>query len=234
MKKRCLAIIPARGGSKGLPGKNLRLFAGRPLIEWAIACGLKSSSINRVVVSSDCDKILEISAHAGAIAMKRPDTLATDTALVIEAVKYTVTELEQKGEYFDIICLLEPTSPFRSPNLVDECVGAVAKGLAQTSATFSAAPISPNRLWRIEGDFCAPYFSEAIPWQSRQKQPKAFVLNGLVYAFARSHLRDHDSSQVSILDEKIYPILITEQPSVDIDTSEEFDVAEFLFKKWNG
>ena len=114
-EKNILAIIPARGGSKGIPGKNIKEFAGKPLIVHSIEASLKCPLVNRTVVSTDDDKIAEVSTAHGAQVIKRPNELATDASLVIDAIRYTVGKVEEEGEDVDIVILLEPTSPFRRP-----------------------------------------------------------------------------------------------------------------------
>ena len=121
-EKNILAIIPARGGSKGIPGKNIKEFAGKPLIVHSIEAALKCPLVTRTVVSTDDDKIAEISKAHGAQVIKRPSELATDTSLVIDAIRYTVRKVEEEGEDVDIVILLEPTSPFRRTEDIEKCI----------------------------------------------------------------------------------------------------------------
>ena len=225
-----LAIIPARGGSKGLPGKNIKDFNGKPLIAWAIECALASSQIEDVVVSTDCSEIAEVSKKFGATVSMRPDELATDTAKVIDSIKYVVNEQKKIGKTYDAVCLLEPTAPFRDTALVEQCLDAITVDGHDSAATFSDAPVSPNRLWKIENNKPKPYLGGAVPWLSRQEQPSAFVLNGMVYSFSPNNLTD-DPNQITFLSEDSQAILVTDRPGFDIDTLEEFIAAEALHKR---
>ena len=115
--KSILAVIPARGGSKRLPNKNILDLAEKPLIAWSIEAGLNSKYIDTVVVSSDSDDILDISKKFGADIIKRPDELASDTATSFDAIKHTI---ENTIETFDYVILLQPTSPLRNNSHIDE------------------------------------------------------------------------------------------------------------------
>jgi CMP-N,N'-diacetyllegionaminic acid synthase len=127
-EKNILAIIPARGGSKGILGKNIREFAGKPLIVHSIEAALQCPLINRTVVSTDDDKIAGISKAHGAQVIKRPDELAVDASLVIDAIRYAVRKFEEEGEAVDIVILLEPTSPFRRMEDIENCLQAGSAG----------------------------------------------------------------------------------------------------------
>ena len=126
--KKVLGIIPARGGSKGLPGKNIIKTNDRPLIGWTIEMAKKSNYIDRLVVSTDDEKIAEVSKSEGAeIPFIRPDELATDTAKTTDVVIDLINKLEKLGDEYDIIVLLEPTSPLRKPNDIDSTIEAITK-----------------------------------------------------------------------------------------------------------
>ncbi|WP_425348311.1 cytidylyltransferase domain-containing protein, partial [Vibrio splendidus] len=121
-QSKTLAIIPARGGSKGLPGKNYKPMIGKPLFLYSVEVANNTDNISDVVVSTDCQKVIEISRNNNVDVCVRPSDLATDTSLVIDAVRYTVIEVEKKRGYkFDYIILLEPTSPMRTIKIVRDC-----------------------------------------------------------------------------------------------------------------
>ena len=122
MTNNMLAIIPARGGSKGLPRKNIIDLAGKPLIAWSIQSALKSHTVDRVVVSTDCSKIAQIAKNYGAeVPFLRPNSLATDTATTESAMLHTIFWLESNQHYFpDNTILLQPTSPFRTSKQIKE------------------------------------------------------------------------------------------------------------------
>lgn len=119
---RILAIIPARGGSKGVPGKNLRPLAGKPLIAWSIEQALAASAVDTVMVSTDDAAIAEAAAAAGALVpFMRPAELATDTAATEPVMRHALLEMERTHGRFDAVMLLQPTSPLRLPGTIDRC-----------------------------------------------------------------------------------------------------------------
>jgi len=225
--KKVLALIPARGGSKGLPGKNIRLFCGKPLLAHTIDLAKQSKYIDKIVVSTDCEKIARIATEYNAKPFTRPPHLSTDTALVADAIKDLMCRIEEK---FDTLVLLEATSPLRTVELVDQCIEQITTQEIDSIATFSHADPPPTRLWNIEENVASPFLSEANPWLPRQQQQGAYFLNGLVYAFHITNWLKSESK--SVFFGKTASV-ITEQLSVDIDTIEDFELAEYLYEKNN-
>jgi len=128
LEKKVLAIIPARGGSKGLPRKNILKTNGKPLISWTIKQAYKSKYIDKVIVSTDDMQIAEISKNEGAeIPFMRPSRLATDTAKTVDVVENLISELSKVEEKYDVIVLLEPTSPLRKENDIDSTIEALER-----------------------------------------------------------------------------------------------------------
>ena len=205
-EKNILAIIPARGGSKGIPGKNIKEFAGKPLIVHSIEAALKCPLVTRTVVSTDDDKIAAIAEAHGAQVIKRPDELATDTAVVIDAMRYTVRKVEEEGADVDVVILLEPTSPYRRMEDIEKCIQVLLENKADSAATFADSDISPNRLWRISDDAVEPFIEGAVPWLPRQKQPRAFEVTGQVYALSKKILFEQEDS-ISTLLGRIFPVI---------------------------
>ncbi|MGK0500803.1 MAG: CMP-N-acetylneuraminic acid synthetase [Oceanicoccus sp.] len=224
-EKNVLAIIPARGGSKGIPGKNIRDFVGKPLIVHSIETSLECSLVNRTIVSTDDDAIAGVAREHGAEVIKRPKELAADTSLVIDAIRYTVRKVEEEGEDVDIVILLEPTSPFRRPEDLEKCIQVLLDDKADSAGTFTNSDISPNRLWRVSGDVVEPYIDGAVPWLPRQKQPKAFELTGQIYALSKKILFE-DEESISTLSGRIFPVITPRETALDIDTELDFMVAE--------
>ena len=142
-KRRTLALIPARGGSKGLPRKNLRLLGGRPLITWTIEHALASRCVDRVVVSTDDPEIAEVAVANGAEApFLRPASLATDTSPTIEAVRHALDWLhEEDGQTFDLLALLEPTSPLRAAGDVDRAIELLVDNEARADGVVSVGEV---------------------------------------------------------------------------------------------
>lgn len=139
--KKILALIPARGGSKGLPKKNIRLLLGKPLIAWTIEQALASKYLDKIVVSTDDEQIAGISRKYGAeVPFMRPEELARDNSPTIDAILDALNRLEKSGQRFDFIVLLEPTSPLRETNDIDKCVELLLNNKSAKSIV-SVAPL---------------------------------------------------------------------------------------------
>ena len=223
--KNVLAVIPARGGSKGIPGKNIKDFAGKPLIVHSIEAALNCSLIRTTVVSTDDENIAEVAKASGAQVIKRPGELAADTSLVIDAIKHAVIKVEEEGRDVDFVLLLEPTSPYRRKEDLDMCVQVLLEDRADSVATFTDAHVSPNRLWRVSEDVVEPYIEGAVPWLPRQKQPKAHELTGQIYGISRKVLFESEGS-ISLLLGRKYAVITPRETALDIDTELDFMVAE--------
>ena len=224
-EKIILAIIPARGGSKGMPGKNIREFAGKPLIAHSIATALNCSLISRTIVSTDDDEIAAIAKTHGAQIIKRPNELAADTSLVIDAIKHAVLKVEEEGRDVDFVFLLEPTSPFRRAEDLEKCVRVLLDDKADSVATFTDSHVSPNRLWRVSDNVVEPYIEGAVPWLPRQKQPKAHELTGQIYGLSRKVLFEKEDS-ISLLLGRKFAVITPRETALDIDTELDFMIAE--------
>lgn len=221
--KRVIAIIPARGGSKTLPRKNLRCLGGRPLVAWSIEVARRVREIDRVIVSTDDSEIANVSRQYSAEVYARPQSLATDQALVIDAIKDLIKTLTAEGESAEILVLLEPTCPFRSVEDVQGCLQLLATGEYDSAATFTEAELNPHRAWRIVGDAPQVFIPDAIPWLPRQQLPAAYQLNGAVYAVRSSGLL---ASKQSVLFGRIGALKMPRERSIDINDSIDFLVAE--------
>lgn len=228
-EKNVLALIPARGGSKGIPGKNTKDFAGKPLIAHSIESSLKCPLITRTVVSTDDDQIATVAEAHGAEVITRPKELATDSSLVIDAIRYTVRRIEAEGDTLDIVILLEPTSPLRRMQDIEKCIQILVEDKADSAATFTESNISPNRLWRVSDDVVEPFIEGAIPWLPRQKQPIAYELTGQVYSLSKKILYENEDS-ISQLMGRIYPVITPKETALDIDTELDFFIAEKIMQ----
>ena len=222
--KKILALTPVRGGSKGLPSKNIRLFCDKPLLAHSIDVAQKSKYIDDIIISTDCENISEVALEYGAKVIMRPPQLATDTAMVADAIRDLISRLDETFEY---MVLLEATSPLRTVELVDQCIEQIVSQKVDSIATFSHAEPPPTRLWNIENNLATPYLKDADPWLPRQQQLDAFFLNGLVYAF---HIPTWIKSNSKSIFFGKSSAVVTEQLSVDIDTLEDFELAEYIMK----
>ena len=228
--KRVIAVIPARGGSKSVPGKNIQPLGGKPLLAWSIEVAQQVSEIDRIIVSTDDAHIASIGRSHGAEVYTRPPHLATDEALVIDALKDLLETLRSEGETPEWVILLEPTCPLRTPDDVRDCLKLVAEGGYDSVATFKEADLNPHRAWRLVDGVPEVFIAGAVPWLPRQKLPKAYQLNGAVYVFRASLLAQETKS---LLVGKLGAVLMPRDRSQDIDDSVDFTIAEVLLKKSN-
>ena len=225
-----LALILARGGSKGIPAKNIRPLGGRPLIVWSIDVALKCPSITAVVVSTDSPEIAEVARAAGArVPFLRPAELATDTALQIDAMQHAVAHLEAQGEQYPVIVLLQPTSPFRT---VEEVEGAIAL-LARTGAdsVIAVAEVTsqhPMIMYRMDpAQRLSALLSSDGAGVLRQDFPKVYLRTGAVYATRRDVLMQ----QRSLYGQDSRGYVMPEHRSVNIDGPMDWELAEFYLAR---
>jgi N-acylneuraminate cytidylyltransferase len=228
--KRVIAVIPARGGSKSVPGKNIRPLGGKPLLVWSIEVAQQVSEIDRVLVSTDDAQISSVGKAHGAEVYLRPPHLATDEALVIDALKDLLETLRLEGETPEWVILLEPTCPLRTANDVRDCLRLVIEGRYDSVATFKEAELNPHRAWRIVDGHPKVFIDGAVPWMPRQKLPKAYQLNGAVYVF-RANLLVQEAA--SLLVGKLGALVMPRERSQDIDDRVDFSIVEGLLKEQN-
>lgn len=224
---RVIAVIPARGGSKSIPKKNIRPLAGKPLLAWSIEAAHAVPEIDRNIVSTDDAEIGGVAREFGAEVYVRPGALATDKAIVIDALRHLIGILQREGEQADIMVLLEPTCPLRAPADIRECIIKLVSEKLDSVATFKPAELNPHRAWRVEDGVPRPFISGTDPWKPRQELPPAYQLNGAVYAFRTARL-PADSS--SLLFGQSGAIVMPPERSIDIDRELDLIVAEAILK----
>ncbi|MBA9074609.1 N-acylneuraminate cytidylyltransferase [Flavobacterium gossypii] len=214
-----IAIIPARGGSKRLPGKNSMLLGGIPLVAHSILYAQADSRIDAVYVSTDDAEIKKIAIAYGAQVIDRPQHLAGDLEPTVTALKHVLESLESKPE---TVVLLQPTNPLRPKNLLQNAFEIYEKGRYKNLFTVTQ---SHQKLGKIKEDKFIPFNYE--PGQRSQDLEPLYFENGLLY-ICKSELILNDT----IISKEAYPMLI-DHPfgSVDIDTLEDFDYAVYLHKK---
>jgi CMP-N,N'-diacetyllegionaminic acid synthase len=183
--KSVIAIIPARGGSKGLPEKNIRPLCGKPLIVWSIEAGLSSQYIDEVVVTTDSEEIAGTALEFGASApFIRPAELASDTATSFDAVKHVIDfYADQLHKKFDYIILLEPTSPLREKNDIDEMLEKIISLESQFDAIVSLGEVHehPSIMKKIMGDEIQSFSKELVMTTRRQDNATAYFPYGVAY-----------------------------------------------------
>lgn len=228
--KRVIAMIPARGGSKSVPYKNIKPLAGKPLICWAIDVAKQTPEIDRIIVSTDDERIANVAIQYGAEVVARPDELARDDSIVIDAIKDLIRKLRAQGEGAEYMVLLEPTCPLRQNQDITECLNILEYKNYDSVATFKEADLNPHRAWKVNENSPEPFIQGVVPWLPRQKLPKAYQLNGAVYSFRIDGLQNHD---ISLLFGKIGAVLMPKERSVDIDDELDFLITEALIERMN-
>jgi CMP-N,N'-diacetyllegionaminic acid synthase len=224
--KTFLGIIPARGGSKRLPRKNVLDLCGKPLIAWSIKAGLNSKYIDKVVVSSDDDEILNISSNFGAETIKRPVELASDTATTFDAIKHTIDNFEN----YDYIVLLQPTSPLRDAKHIDEAIELLEE--KQADAVVSVCEVDHSPLWSNtlpENGNMSSFLRDEVLNKRSQDLEKYYRLNGAIYICKTEKLLEEKSF---FLKENIFAYIMDRKSSVDIDEEVDFKIAEVLMEEY--
>jgi CMP-N,N'-diacetyllegionaminic acid synthase len=189
---RILGLIPARGGSKGIPGKNVRLLGGKPLLAWTAEAALASRRLSRVVLSTDDDGpegIAEAGRRCGLeVPFLRPAELARDETPSLSVVQHALEALEQAGDRFDAVCLLQPTSPFRRAGDVDGCIAMLEERGLDAVVSVLPVPAEHNPHWVYFEDGAGLLrlaTGEEQPIPRRQELPPAFHRDGSVYVTRR-------------------------------------------------
>ena len=226
--ERVVALIPARGGSKGVRLKNLHPLGGRPLLSWPIEVARATPEIDRIIVSTDHQQIADTGREYGAEVQIRPAELASDTATAISVVRYHIKKLREEGETAKYMLLLEPTAPFRLPKDIRACLEMMEGRGLDSVATFGEAHLNPHRAWKIVDGEPQVFIEGAVPWLRRQEQPEAYMLNGLVYGFVMDKLPE---DSLSILFGRMGAVQIERIRSFDIDDITDFMVANALLEQ---
>lgn len=223
--KTFLAIIPARGGSKRLPRKNVLDLCGKPLIAWSIEAGLKSKYIDKLIVTSDDEEILDISKKFGANIIKRPDELSSDTATTFDAIKHTIDNLEK----YDFIVLLQPTSPLRSEKYLDEAIELLEEKNAD--AVISVCESEHSSLWcntLSQNLDMSNFLLDEVLNKRSQDLEKYYKLNGAIYICKTDKLLENKSF---FLKNNIFAYIMDKKVSIDIDEEIDLLIANELMKK---
>lgn len=223
-----LGVIPARGGSKRIPGKNIKEFCGLPLLAWTVKTALKAE-FGPVVVSSDSDEIIAVAKNFGAcVPFKRRDEFAQDTSDVVSAVLELISYYEQQGVFFDAVLLLQPTSPFRSVESIHRALALFKRAGGESVISVSPSCVQPQWLKLVdESGAIRAYDSGFNPSLQSQSLTRVFQLNGLIYIASVNNLKEQKSfysANPKAL--KIY----SGKESMDLDSSFDWQLAEALAK----
>ena len=220
-----IAIIPARGGSKRLPGKNIKLLADKPLIAWTIEAALESKVFDHVFVSTDCDEIAKVSKSFGAeVPFLRPAEIATDTATTNDVVTHLVEWFEKEyNKEVTTVAILQPTSPLRNAQHVKEAFALM--GNDHTKAVVSVCELEyPIQFCnKLGSDGSMDGFIDSKNIQRTQDLEPYYRLNGAIYLFSRNYV----SKLSELYSEGTYSYSMSSKSSVDIDAYEDLQLAEF-------
>lgn len=216
-----LGLIPARGGSKEIPRKNIKLFAGKELIGWTIEAALNSSVISDVVVSSDDKEIVEVSKKFGAAApFIRPKELATDEASSVDVLLHAIDILEQE---YDYVALLQPTSPLRTFDDIDKAFKLMIASNSKSCVSVSASLSNPYLMYYLQGDNrLSGVVKNDDSLHRRQDLPTCYELNGAIYIASIQWFK----KVKSFLSKDTVAYIMNKDKSYDIDTENDFMEAE--------
>ena len=228
-EKKALALVPARGGSKRLPGKNTRPLNGAPLITFTIKAALRSRYVDHVMVSTDSPQIAEVARCSGAeVPFLRPERLSTDHASSVDVAIHALAELEARQMHFDYLILLQPTSPLRTGSHIDAAFDLLVK--KEADAIVSVTELNALAEWSgaLDADLQAPWLASIEQEMRGQQTSVRFRVNGAIYLIRTESLIE---KRTFFLAEKIYGLPMEKSVSIDIDTRLDFDIAEFLMER---
>ena len=232
MSERILAVIPARGGSKGVLRKNIRDLCGKPVIAWTIETALAAGDdLCRVIVSTDDAEIAEAARAAGAeVPFMRPAEMATDEAPGLPVIQHAVAFVEEEEEKpVDWVLVLQPTAPFRNADDISESLRLAREGGCDSVISVTRVLAEhPILMKKIKDDRLLPYCIEEKEGTRRQDyDPPAYIRNGAIYLIRRDVLMENNS----IWGEVIRPYVMPEERSYDIDSERDFRLVELVMRE---
>jgi len=225
-----IGLITARGGSKGIQGKNIRVLAGKPLIAWTIDAAQKSKACSRLIVSTDSQDIKKIAQDWGAeVPFIRPEDLSGDTSKSISVVHHAINYLLSKGiKESDCILLLQPTSPLRTGNDIKNAIKISQSKHADAVVSVTDSPSHPYLAKKISSEgIINSFFNEKFDNIRRQDLPPSYVTNGAIYLNKISSILEENTF---LPENKTYAYLMPPERSVDIDTPWDLYLAELILR----
>jgi len=227
LKNRILAVIPARGGSKGIPNKNIYPLLGKPLIAYTIIESLKSKYITDLIVTTDSTAIKEVAEkYKIEVPFVRPENLSGDNALAIPTIQHATLEYEKiKDIEYDYIIMLQPTAPLRMAFDIDEALGLLITH--NSDSVISIVDVDnyhPMKMKIVEDGLLKDFQKPPTENPPRQTLPPVYIVNGAIYATRRDVL----INQSSFIGEKCLPYIMPRNRSVNIDNIEDFIIAEYF------
>lgn len=228
-KQKILALIPARGGSKGIKDKNIIPLAGKPLIAYSIEAAKKSKYIDSIVVTTDSEKIAEVAKRYGArVPFLRPVELAADTSKTIDAVLHAIKTLKSMGENYDTLVLLQPTQPLRTTDDIGKAIELYYEDGENGLVSISPVDDSPLLIRSIGADGKLLNLLSQNSTCRRQDMPNYYKVNGCIYINKIDELNENTSFN----DNKV-PFIMDKEHSIDIDEMTDLWMAECYLKKYN-
>ncbi|MCB0349448.1 MAG: acylneuraminate cytidylyltransferase family protein [Bdellovibrionales bacterium] len=226
-----LGLVVGRGGSKGVPNKNIRNVGGRPLIEWCLMAAKESKLLNKISLSTDSKNIQDAARRFDIdIPFTRPSDLAKDDTLVVDVIKHAVNYYKDQGEIYDYVCLLQPTSPLVTTQQIDSAIQLAHEKSAHTIITVhDAAQTHPTMMFHLNDDKSASWYLEAKDGHMSRRQEKfpIYTRSGLLYVIDVNYLLENNS----IYGPKLYALDFPPHHSICIDTEFDIELADFLLRK---
>lgn len=230
MKPKVLGLIPARMGSKGIPGKNMKVLGEKPLIQYTIESAQQSDLLHTLTISTDSPETIRFAQqfHRISVPFLRPAELATDHAPMIDVVRHTISYYGNAGHYFDFVMLLQPTSPFRKPGLIDQAIRQIVDRSANSLVTIRRIPeqFNPHWAYQEKGSFLEKILQESIITR-RQDLPPAYYRDGQIYITQTSLIQEGNMAGA-----KISALINDDIFSINLDTHADWIQAEAIIQKW--
>lgn len=226
MKSSVLVIIPARGGSKGVPKKNIKFLGDKPLIAHAIDCAKASAKTSKIIVTTDSEEIAEVAKAYKSEVILRPTTLAEDNSNVVTAVEHVLQNVQ---EQYDIIVLLQPTSPLRTGKDLDKVISILEEN-NKVDAVISVVPLDdlhPARMYNIVDEKLSPFVADGETLRRQDLQP-VYYRNGCFYAIRTEAFLKQKSFMIS----NKMPYVMDTEWLANIDSPRDFKIAAVLYEEW--
>lgn len=226
-----LAVIPARGGSKGIPKKNIKLLGGKPLLQFTAEKALASKLLTQVILSTDSEEIAQVGKKIGLeVPFMRPESLAMDTTPTIEVLQHALAFYENQGVFFEAICILQPTTPFREDGIIDKAIEKFKATNVETLISVLEVPHQFNPHWTFEVDNqenlkIATGDLKIIP--RRQELPKSYYRDGSIYIIKTNLIKEG-----VLFKNTIGYIESNPKNNVNLDTMEDWILAEKIINNF--
>jgi len=224
-----LGIIPAGGGSKGIPQKNLRKILGKPLIQYSFDAA-KKSKINKIIVTTDDSKIAKFTESQNIeVPFLRPKKLSTDSAKTFDVIKHSLDYLiDYEAYYPDIVVILQPTSPLRTHTMINNSIKLLRSGNTTCTLAVSKIKTHPDSSFIYKNNFLKPFRKDFKKFDQRQQYPSLYFPTGAIYTTWYKTIKKYDS----IYGPRIKPMITDQENSIDIDTKFDMFVAKMTLLNW--